>query len=111
MSLPQLCSITWWCCFGKLRILNLLSRLPAEFHCQQDEIVWRRALFTMKISISNSNSKDIFFHGEEAPPGAWLPPLPATPRYRGTCLLSSPSACPWYLLLPFHKDFFVLGRL
>lgn len=76
MSLPQSCSITSCCCFGKFRILNLFIRLPAESHWWEDEIVWRGALFKMNISIKHNNNKDIIFYVKEAPPVPLLPTYP-----------------------------------
>lgn len=60
------------CCFGKFRILNLFTGLPAESHWWEDEIVWRRALFKMKFSINNKqkqpSQKDKICYIMEAPP-------------------------------------------
>lgn len=43
--------------FREVRILNLFITLPAESHWWEDEIVWRGALFKMKISINYHHNK------------------------------------------------------
>lgn len=98
------------CCFGKFRILNLFTGLPAESHWWEDEIVWRRALFKMKFSINNKQKqplqKDKICYVMEAPPVPLLCTRRVLNRVHIILLWNLPFLLhiyTLYFLPPFHK--------